>query len=113
MNDNIGRGTREGTRRAHLEALKEEEDDEDDDDVYNEDSEALVLDFDAVDLSEEARQAAFQAQYKHEMNRQMKLLQIEAEATGGMGSPNKVVLIGSSPPVVTDNEDNNIEWEDA
>lgn len=113
LNDNIGRGTNEARRRQHLETLKEEDDIQENEDETSKEEEALTLDSDPEDLSEEVRQTAFQAHYKCEMNRQIKLLKLETEGSSAIGSPPKAPATVTSPPVVTDTEDNNVEWEDA
>lgn len=110
LEDNIGRmGEMEG---KHYVAYSIQEDEGyQEDDAADDDLTALVLAYDTEDilqLSDENRKAAFQSQYKHEMNRQARILRLQ-EGDGGAGfSPSKA----SSAPVVTDGEDNNVDWED-
>ncbi|CAB9519677.1 transcription factor IIE subunit 1 [Seminavis robusta] len=112
LEDNIGRANLEdkGKTRLMAEALKEDE--LDDDNMEDEEEiRGLVLAYDTEDvlqLTDEMRKAAFQSQYKTEMGRQAKILRLQEEAGPGGTSPNKT----SPTAVVTDAEDNNVEWED-
>jgi len=112
LQDNIGRARMEEHKGHSIaEALKADEEGEEEDSA-GEDP-ALIFSYDADDnllLSEDSRKAAFQTQYKHEMNRQMKILRLQ-EIDPGVGSPPKNPAQAGLAPVVTDAEDN-IEWED-
>ena len=112
LEDNIGRAQLEDEerQRSMAAALREDDAESEEEDDMQENS-ALVLAYDAEDIlqSEESRHAAFQAQYKREMNRQVQLLRLQDVDGAPSSSPNKMAAGGA--PVVTDGEDN-VEWED-
>jgi len=106
LQDNIGRGIVDDSKRRNMTAALRA-DEQEDDEPGNEEEEALVLAYDVEDvlqLSEENRQAAFQLQYKREMDRQMRILAVQEG--DGVSSPHK-----NAAPAGSDGDDN-VQWED-
>ena len=117
LQDNIGRGGIDMEKhRSMTAALKADE--EVDDESVDGDQQELVLAHDSEDflqLSDDDRKAAFQSQYKKEMTRQMDMLRFqEVDGSGAIPSPQRSASFTApgAAPLVTDAEDNNVEWED-
>lgn len=98
LKDNIGRSAHERTDAEEVDDWDAEENTDDDEEANGDNERDLLLSDDMeewVQLTEESRMAKFQAQYKLEMARQAKLLQLE----------------GSASPSRLENDDG-IPWED-
>ena len=89
--------------RLRQQDMEDEQADEAEDHV---ETDIIVLD-EAEDMphlwDEEARKAAFQAQYSKEMARQVQLLHIDADTA----------VLSSPPKLSTADEDRSVAWEDA
>lgn len=121
LRDNIGRNSESG---GNLDDDTPSMDDEDSDDNGDDDDGAptgMVLADDTEELrqlTEETRRAAYQAQYKLEMDRQaqlLKLLDAQSGGADGVGgsSPLRRMSTGAGSSVVTeDDERSAIMWED-
>jgi hypothetical protein len=107
LKDNIGRGAAADEFVISIHDISPDEEEGAESKLVNPHSNnhAIVLVDDMEEfalLSEEARRAAFQAQYKLEVERQAKLLHLE-ENTPSMGSPLHSIM---------STEDEPIQWED-
>jgi hypothetical protein len=107
LKDNIGRGVAADEFAISIHDISPDDDEGAESTLVHQHSNnhAIVLVDDMEEfalLSEEARRAAFQAQYKLEVERQAKLLQLE-ENTTSMGSPLHSIMSAEDEP---------IQWED-
>ena len=114
LQDNIGRGGIDTEKHKSMTAALKADEEEDDESI-DEEQHALVLAHESEDfllLSDEDRKTAFQSQYKKEMNRQMDILKFhDMDPSGNIASPPNLRSSFTST-IVTDVEEEDVEWED-